>query len=749
MLLNRPYKSIILYVIFTLLPLKALAQQNADSTVLSALKIEETINIDGVISEKSWNRAQTLKIEVYDGSSGKVTVTMKALYDKDNIYILAQWNDTSQDIYKNQWVLSNETNAWTHSKRLNKKGEAVNLDEDRFTIIWNINDSIKHFNTAGCAVLCHGDRMHTNSKNETADLWHWKSARTNPLNYADDQWLDNNIKEGYDEDSKEAAHHNDSKTETSGMTGSYTANSQTIKEGAKETDAPLYWKPKANSSDPFTITYEDIIKGDAVKIENPNLIDKTKPIPGYIISRPKGSRGDIDAKGQWKNSIWTVEIKRKLATGNLDDIEFNINKLYRFGIALMDNSGGFEAYGIGHSFDLGARTLEFSGLGSETVTTMALVKDSLETALGYSKASNYALSSNEINTAVAIFNTVQMTIAEIDPSRYLNIKTSFTIAKRQPSAENIKEIIGKIDSSILLLQGKIEPIEASLIQRLLVLWGKIQIYVFFLLGIAALHPLYKSASMTKKEEFRTMGTFIIMITIPIILESIGRLGIFFNIVTLQKLSFMTSEYATVLWAALMAIALFVGKLGFSEIDKAIKILKEQKEQLEKMAITDELTKIYNRRYLNRKLEDALIIAKRYNYPLSLIMLDIDYFKKVNDTYGHQCGDIILKGVAKAVNSSIRIMVDIPARYGGEEFAILLFKADEDGALIIAERLRKKIQESEFSCSGSTIKLTVSLGIGTYPRENINDIESLISLADQSLYKAKASGRNCIKTYKDI
>jgi len=162
-------------------------------------------------------------------------------------------------------------------------------------------------------------------------------------------------------------------------------------------------------------------------------------------------------------------------------------------------------------------------------------------------------------------------------------------------------------------------------------------------------------------------------------------------------------------------------------------------EIERMATTDGLTGLLNHRKFQDKLTQELKRSERYSTPLSLLLADIDYFKKVNDTYGHPVGDLVLKGVARILKEEIRD-IDIAARYGGEEFAVILPGTDSSGAKNIAERLRKAIMAETFSSDGKTLKVTTSIGIATVPSD-ARMKEELIERTDQALYHAKHHGRN--------
>jgi two-component system, cell cycle response regulator len=164
------------------------------------------------------------------------------------------------------------------------------------------------------------------------------------------------------------------------------------------------------------------------------------------------------------------------------------------------------------------------------------------------------------------------------------------------------------------------------------------------------------------------------------------------------------------------------------------------EATRQLAITDGLTRIYNHRFFQELFEKEFTRSDRYNTVFSLIMIDIDHFKKINDTYGHLCGDEILKSLASLVKSCLRTM-DIVARYGGEEFAILLPETGGAEALQTAERIRRAVEENTFMGTDQGLNVTVSLGVATYPSPLVSDRADIIAKADGALYEAKEGGRN--------
>ena len=166
----------------------------------------------------------------------------------------------------------------------------------------------------------------------------------------------------------------------------------------------------------------------------------------------------------------------------------------------------------------------------------------------------------------------------------------------------------------------------------------------------------------------------------------------------------------------------------------------ERARLYAASITDGLTGLYVSRYFRMRLNEELRSVQRYKHSMSLLMVDIDHFKKVNDTYGHQGGDEVLRVVSRCILDTIREDIDIGARYGGEEFAIILPETTRDGARILAERLRQLIEKQEVVWSERTIRVTVSVGLATAPEHGVQP-EVVTEHADQALYAAKHGGRN--------
>lgn len=164
------------------------------------------------------------------------------------------------------------------------------------------------------------------------------------------------------------------------------------------------------------------------------------------------------------------------------------------------------------------------------------------------------------------------------------------------------------------------------------------------------------------------------------------------------------------------------------------------EEIYRMTILDTLTGIYNKRYLLDFLTREVSVAQRYSHALSLVMFDVDHFKKVNDTWGHLAGDAVLKELSHRVRSRMR-REDLFARYGGEEFAVVLPSTALTGGVVFAEALRRLIAERPVIFEGQSIPFTVSLGVSALDGETDTDAMALMKHADENLYAAKRAGRN--------
>jgi two-component system cell cycle response regulator len=170
-------------------------------------------------------------------------------------------------------------------------------------------------------------------------------------------------------------------------------------------------------------------------------------------------------------------------------------------------------------------------------------------------------------------------------------------------------------------------------------------------------------------------------------------------------------------------------------------------ELHQLSITDGLTQLHNHRFFQDRLREEFRRAQRYDDPLSLVILDIDHFKQINDTHGHPAGDQVLLDVAHCIQVNVRD-TDLVARYGGEEFAVILPKTHLAGALTVAERIWRSIGALVTGPAGS-VHVTASLGLSGYPNRAVGSAEQLVRTADQALYRAKKEGRNKISLYQQV
>ena len=176
---------------------------------------------------------------------------------------------------------------------------------------------------------------------------------------------------------------------------------------------------------------------------------------------------------------------------------------------------------------------------------------------------------------------------------------------------------------------------------------------------------------------------------------------------------------------------------FAVGDEAERMFQEEMHQ---MANYDAVTGILNKHAFTRRLKEEFSYAKRSKWGIAILMIDIDFFKKVNDTYGHMAGDYVLSGVAKRIEETIRDE-DILARYGGEEFVAILRGTDLDGAKKLAERIRKLVEAKPFAFEKNCIPITISVGVSHFDGKNFDNAKELVEHADKCLYTSKETGRN--------
>jgi diguanylate cyclase (GGDEF)-like protein len=194
---------------------------------------------------------------------------------------------------------------------------------------------------------------------------------------------------------------------------------------------------------------------------------------------------------------------------------------------------------------------------------------------------------------------------------------------------------------------------------------------------------------------------------------------------------------------LVAVGYFIGWMKDEE-EQESKSIKDSHESLSQLASSDGLTGLYNARYVHDRLD--IEIENAYRSPLTCLLLDIDHFKKINDTYGHPFGDTVLVQVAQILKKSIRRVDDVVGRLGGEEFIVILPHTPQDRALTVAERIRDAVESEDFKFDNKRVTVTVSIGVVSYPFEGLSDKKTMLKAVDEALYVAKRSGRNRVMVY---
>jgi two-component system cell cycle response regulator len=170
------------------------------------------------------------------------------------------------------------------------------------------------------------------------------------------------------------------------------------------------------------------------------------------------------------------------------------------------------------------------------------------------------------------------------------------------------------------------------------------------------------------------------------------------------------------------------------------------KQMYESALRDGLTKAFNKKYFTDRLESEYTFSVRHATPLALVLFDIDHFKKVNDTHGHQAGDHVLSEISMLLTGALRAE-DVFARYGGEEFGVICRGSDAAQAMVVGERMRKAVEAYKFVYDGTNIPVTISVGVAVLPDPKVKDANDLVSHADQALYKSKHGGRNRVTLHK--
>jgi two-component system cell cycle response regulator len=257
-----------------------------------------------------------------------------------------------------------------------------------------------------------------------------------------------------------------------------------------------------------------------------------------------------------------------------------------------------------------------------------------------------------------------------------------------------------------------------------------------LVSDVAKDPIFADARELWRREGRTAPVRSVL-TIPFALER-KRGGVFF-LRTERGERTLTSDDAQ--------FAEIVIRAAVSAIRRAqaLESTRADNRRLEELATTDALTRLINRRALLDRLNVEVDRARRFKSLLSMLMVDLDHFKAVNDQYGHLTGDSILRQMGTLLTGAVRT-IDVVARYGGEEFVVILPETATEGAAVFAERLRRAVSEQHFEIAGGrNLHLTCSVGVATFPSPRVASTEDLFARADEALYRAKSGGRNQVRT----
>ncbi|MFO7545099.1 MAG: ethylbenzene dehydrogenase-related protein [Trueperaceae bacterium] len=299
-------KNLLLFLVVALLAGMTYAQDN----VLAATRVNATsLDADAAI----WNDAPVLEIATVaavEGEPDGPVVRLQAVYDGDTIAFRAEWADATESIYKNAWTFDGTT--------FTKSG-----DEDRLLFTWPIQNNAE-FSSRGCAAACHnsGDDQSTwwmgsEDASLTYDAWQWKASRTNGAGYVDDKWW------GLlsDPTDVESSRHGDAKE-----SGGYSTN---VNEAG---DGPAFMSS-------LGVDARYLLASETVAID-PAMLSAGAVIPGYVLERAVGSRGDIDVQSTWEDGTWVVVLRRQLDTGHDDDVRFTVRRRLPFGFAVIDEGGG-------------------------------------------------------------------------------------------------------------------------------------------------------------------------------------------------------------------------------------------------------------------------------------------------------------------------------------------------------------------------------------------------------------------------
>ncbi len=314
---------------------------------LTAAKVAQAPKLDALAADPAWAKAPELKFQIKNGQNfdgGNSNVAMKAVYTSDMLYLLVQYADPTQSARRSPYVKQAD-GTWIKLKDPDDKGGDNNkYYEDKFGFIWNINNSIKGFDSQGCMVMCHmGEtkpygNKYTASEGELGEIWHSKTVRTGYIGQIDDQYVDHTR---YDKDKAPGAGR-----KSDPKTGGGYADVKLV--NGKPEFMSKDGKP-ANKGGTYYLRDEDKAAFDDSKFAAGD------EVASIMVAKFTGDRGDIDAAIGYKSGMWTTVLSRKLVTQGKTDVQFNdLNKEYGFGFAAFDNAQ------VRHAFHFGAMKLKFA-----------------------------------------------------------------------------------------------------------------------------------------------------------------------------------------------------------------------------------------------------------------------------------------------------------------------------------------------------------------------------------------------------
>jgi hypothetical protein len=332
----------------------------APEGALVASPVDAAPTLDGVADDEAWANAQEITIPVAGGYNNFSTeATLKAVYSGDTVYFALSYADPTESWFRSPWQ-KQEDGSWIQVKDPDDKGGDNNtVYEDKFSMIWSINNSIKNFETAGCFVACHAGEnsdvkpygnKYTASEGEFGDIWHWKSVRND--GQIDDQYLDWTKFDA--EKAKEAGRKSDAKD-----SGGYTDNFASMPDPADSTKTvPDKTKPGFTSPNVDLTTGAPgyILDSEKVALDQAALdaMPAGSYLPGIIKSPIVGDRGNISAAWEWADGVWTIEFSRALTTDSETDVQFSdLAGTYYFGLSIFENAQ------VRHAFQTGSTPFVF------------------------------------------------------------------------------------------------------------------------------------------------------------------------------------------------------------------------------------------------------------------------------------------------------------------------------------------------------------------------------------------------------